>query len=220
MLAAPGQSGVVYPSAVPADHTVRAGVGAGLLWFGRTAKKSGISETDRQLSAVDVGIQPVPGVQISSLVSFQVDGQVRANPGFVALTVTVPSHQRVRIAGSVAVGQLFDRQGAAFGVLLGDHAGRIGWDLGAYPLKIRYTPDVGWAEVEGGDRTPTWDLVPEGRLVTGGVRFALSKVAHLRLGFPDGLTVSYAGKRVWVDVGGGSLGFYAGDLYLKAGFRI
>ncbi|MEZ4321042.1 MAG: hypothetical protein R3F61_26420 [Myxococcota bacterium] len=211
-IAAPGQSGVVYPSAVPPDHVARAGLAGGFTWV--------LDGDVHGLTALDVSLQPMRGVQISSMVSLQADGRARLDPGFVVVTATLPTRSNVKLAASVGAGSFLGRHGAAAGVVLGNHSGDVGWDLGAYPLTFEYTPDWGWAEVEGGDTTPAWDLRPQWRTVTAGLDFRMSDHWRVRLGVPDGFTFSFTSRRFYLDFGGGSAYVLAGGVYLKSGVRI
>lgn len=209
--AAPGQSGVLFPSAAPPEHTLRVGIGGGGAWM--------LDDVAAGLTVLDVAVRPVEGLQIAGMASLQTNGRFRQDPAFVAVTGTLPWRSNVKLAASAAFATLDGRHHGALGVLLGNHSGKVRWDLGVYPLVLDYTPDWGWQEIDDGDRSPRWDLRPEYRVVTAGIDAGMSKHWRVRVGYPDGLTFSFDKGHFWLDAGGVTLYHLGGFLYLKSGVK-
>jgi hypothetical protein len=218
--AAPGQAGWVYPAPTTDGRTgdrtgeswtARAGIGGGYAFL--------IDEAHHGVTFVEAAVQPTPGVQIAGAFSLQADGHARLDPAYLVVSATVPWDAPTKLAFVAGAGGLGRYSGAGVGLSVGNQRGRVGWDIGWLPLVISVHPKWGWAELQGGDKTPAWDLHSTWMTLHGGLTFGMSERWSLRVGAPDGLVFSYATRRFYFDVGGGGLVYLAGAVGVKMGGR-
>ena len=219
-LAAPGQSGWFMPDPAADGRigartgdtwTVRAALGGGYAWW--------FTEQSHGLTMVEAGVQPLRGVQVAGAMSLQVDGRPRFDPAYLVVSATVPSEAPTKVAFHAGVGGFSRHTGAGAGFVISNQEGAVGWDVGWTPVAIEITPKWGWAELQGRDRTPAWDLHVPWTTLRAGLSTSLTKRFILRVGIPDGFVFSYASRHLTIDVGGASVTHLFGAFGAKIGGR-